>query len=362
MSVDTVEAEPRVEALTQHVAGRLAVPGASGAAEAKVLMDSGSGFTAVSEELIEALQGQSGMTQTALTQAFVGHARVVTSLGQECDIETQSCPLHSTIKTPWGPVRFTMPFIVLPAGGNVIIIGQKTLREKPGIDVMAQLKASVLKVQGRQDGAGMELTARSVGEPNNGAVLRAAMVVTAFVPSGDAPGDVDDKVALTLPSQRPMIFQDLEVGMRDRVGVLETAVDNAVDHSCPPECAKMLRYIVFRSHLDVLRRALSGDPHARKKPGAVRFHSGARVVRAKPPPERNRLRWSAAESCPDCRSAVTTSLSSRWPGRGRRRRRAPGSRCRACLMARQPCCERDQGAAAEDGSEAGTRAAVWAAF
>ena len=73
--------------------------------------------------------------------------------------------------------------------------------EKLGIDVMAQLKPSVLKAQGRRDGAGMELTARSVGEPNDGAVLRAAMAVTAFVPGGDAPGDVNDEVALTLLSQ-----------------------------------------------------------------------------------------------------------------------------------------------------------------
>ena len=98
----------------------------------------------------------------------------------------------------------------------------------------------------------MELTARSVGEPNDGGVLRAAMAVTAFVPGGDVPGDVDDEVALTLPSQRPMIFQDSEVEMRDRAGMLETAVDIAVDHGSPPECAKMLRDIVFRTHLDEL--------------------------------------------------------------------------------------------------------------
>ena len=45
-----------------------------------------------------------------------------------------------------------MPFIVLPGGADVVIIGQETLREKLGIDVMAQLKASVLKAHGRQDG------------------------------------------------------------------------------------------------------------------------------------------------------------------------------------------------------------------
>ena len=199
-SFDIVETEPHVEALMQHVAGRLAVPGASGAAEAKVLMDSGSGITAISEELVEALQGQPGMTQTALAQAFVGHARVVTPLGQECDIEAQSCPLHLTIETSWRQVRFTMPFIVLSGGSDVIIV-QKPLREKLGIDVMAQLKASVLKAQWRQDGAWMELTACSVGKRNDGDVLRAAMAITAFVPGGDATGDVDDKVPLTLPSQ-----------------------------------------------------------------------------------------------------------------------------------------------------------------
>ena len=126
-NVDTVYTQPHWEALTQHVAGCLAVPGASAAAEVKVLMDSGSGITAMSEELVEALRRQPGMMQNALTQALVWHARVVTSFGQECDVATQSCPPHLTIETPSGPVRFTMPFIVLPGGGDVVIIGQKTL-------------------------------------------------------------------------------------------------------------------------------------------------------------------------------------------------------------------------------------------
>ena len=98
-SMDTVVTEPHLEALMQHVAGRLAVPGASAAAEVNVRMDSGSGITAMSEELVEVLRRQPGMMQTALTQAFVGHARVIMSLGQECDIVTQSCPLHLIIET-----------------------------------------------------------------------------------------------------------------------------------------------------------------------------------------------------------------------------------------------------------------------
>ena len=124
-SVDAVETEPHLEALTHHVAERLAVPGVSGAAESKVLADSGSGTTAISEELVGPLNGQPGITQAALAQAFLGHARVVTALGQECDIETQSCLLHLTIEPPCGPVRFTMPLIVLPGGAMWLSLGRR---------------------------------------------------------------------------------------------------------------------------------------------------------------------------------------------------------------------------------------------
>ena len=99
----------------------------------------------------------------------------------------------------------------------MVIIEQKTLREKVAIDVMTQLKASVLKAHGREDGPEMEATAGAVDEPNAGAVLRAAMAVTALGPGGGAPGDVDDDATLTLLSQRPMMFQDSEVEMQDRV-------------------------------------------------------------------------------------------------------------------------------------------------
>ena len=66
-SVDSVEKELHLETLTYHLAGRLAVPGASVAAEVKVLMDSGSDISAMSEEVVDALRGQPRMTQTALT-------------------------------------------------------------------------------------------------------------------------------------------------------------------------------------------------------------------------------------------------------------------------------------------------------
>ena len=59
----------------------------------------------------------------------------------------------------------------------------------------------MLKAHGREDGPEMEATAGAVDDPNAGAVLRAAMAVTAFGPGGGAPGDVDDDATLTLLSQ-----------------------------------------------------------------------------------------------------------------------------------------------------------------
>ena len=58
-------------------------------------MDSGSGTTAMSEEMVEALRRPPRMMRTALTRAFAGHSRLTTSLGEECDIV-----LHLTIETP----------------------------------------------------------------------------------------------------------------------------------------------------------------------------------------------------------------------------------------------------------------------
>lgn len=112
--VDLLENEPRLDALKQHLATLLAVPPSSAAAEIKVLFDSGSGITAISEESVEALWKKPREVQAALTLAIVGLARVMTSSGKECAVEMQSCPLNKAIETPRENVRFTVLFIVLP--------------------------------------------------------------------------------------------------------------------------------------------------------------------------------------------------------------------------------------------------------
>ena len=138
--VDLVENEPHMEGLTQHLPGCLAVPGPSVAAEVNVVMDSVG-------------RAGRGPAETAGDDANRVNAGVcwacarVTSLSQECDVEVQSCPLYLTIETPWGALRLTLPFAVLPGRDDVAIIRRETLREKMGIDVVWQLKASVLKSQ-----------------------------------------------------------------------------------------------------------------------------------------------------------------------------------------------------------------------
>ena len=135
-------------------------------------------------------------------------------------------------------------------------------------------------------------------------MLLAAMPVTAFGTGGDAPGDLDDDATLPLRSQRPMMFQDDEVEMQDRVGALETVVDDAVDHGLPPECAKILGGTIFRTHLDVFRRALLGDRAA-----SSRYKGRAAKPRASPmmhiPGDENCLvdllsRWVTRPGGPVC--------------------------------------------------------------
>ena len=56
--MDAVDTEPQFETRAEHVAESPTVAGVSSATEVRVLMDYGSGVTATSEELVEALQGQ----------------------------------------------------------------------------------------------------------------------------------------------------------------------------------------------------------------------------------------------------------------------------------------------------------------
>ena len=114
---------------------------------------------------------------------------------------------------------------------------------------MAQGMAFELQAHGRHDGANIIVTPVTVGEFNAGAVLGAAIVITAFRLGGEGPS-IEDIVTLTLLSQQSMKFRNSDVEMHDIVKALETAVDDAVDDDLTPDCAKMLRDVVLRTHLN----------------------------------------------------------------------------------------------------------------
>ena len=63
----------------QHVVEHLAVPGVSASFEVKVLVDSSSDITEISEGLIEVLQGHSGNEPNRVNAGIVEHERLVTS-------------------------------------------------------------------------------------------------------------------------------------------------------------------------------------------------------------------------------------------------------------------------------------------
>lgn len=56
-----------------------------------------------------------------------------------------------------------------------------------------------------------------------------------------------------------MMLQDSKGEMQDRVGELEKAMDDAVNYGLPLGCTETLRKVGFRTHLDVICRALFID-------------------------------------------------------------------------------------------------------
>lgn len=62
------------------------------------------------------------------------------------------------LSTPWGGCAFRSPIYNLAAAGDLIILGQTTLRGVPRIDVMADLGRVVAGVRrGDHDGEAMTL-------------------------------------------------------------------------------------------------------------------------------------------------------------------------------------------------------------
>lgn len=168
--------------------------------------------------------------QTAFTLPFITQARVVISLVQKRDIDTQSCPPYLTIKPPCGRYLLITACIVLCGGDDVVNIGYKLHGQE--VNIESQLRTYVLfKACGRQDGAGVVVPSHAMKQPNAGDVLGAAIAVTVVRPGVDVLGDVEDDATRLRPSQPFMSLQDSGEKTGDRVDVLETAVGHVLIYS-----------------------------------------------------------------------------------------------------------------------------------
>lgn len=161
----------------------------------------------------------------------------------------------------------------------MVIIGKKPIREKHGIDVVAQVRASFW----RRVDVKMEVQppSHAMDEANSGSVLWAMMAVAAVRRGVDALCYVNGDVTLTWASQKPMSFQDLGLKTGDCVGVLQTAIGYDVDHFFPPECVLILRDTILRPFLDVFHRAIYGDKSAGVEHTMVWLYPGTRMGRVK---------------------------------------------------------------------------------
>ena len=202
---------------------------------------------------------------------------MVTALGDVREIHTQTRPMCLTVDTPWGPIEFKMPFVVLPGPGNLVIIGQRTLREICGIDVDALVLAMMLP--GGSGGSRPGKLPPLVVTQN-----RLHMTVEAFEGQGDGNlnGEGMDVVTEELRMLGPKMFMPPPLERRAREAALLEALDDAVRSGLPRECEDKLRKVVLGTHLNAFRRALTGEEAAKVQPMIVKRKPGAHAVRAKP--------------------------------------------------------------------------------
>lgn len=128
-------------------------PGSGGreSAAVNILLGSGLGVTSISEELVARLRR--AHPGEVLVRLFQGTACVRASFGKERDVTQQAMPFLLTLLTSWREVRFRFPFVTLSGPGDLVVLGQVTLREVLLIEVMADLKRMVTDVlRGNGDG------------------------------------------------------------------------------------------------------------------------------------------------------------------------------------------------------------------
>ena len=278
--VEQLNTQPHVEFLAQHIRGELAVPGDGDRPPAVVqaLMDSGSGVTSISESLVARMQRERPGEQ--LVQPFRGKARVRTAFGEERAVTYQTIPLLLTLLTPWGNVRFQLPFVVLPGDGDVLVLGQVTLREVLCVDVMADLKRTVMSLRSCvgespvvavQRGEAINQVEKQ-GQENGEQYVRTMFCGRLTVEAEEEQKDGEQQVGPTLCGRMAVVKEEEELGEGNtkQQSALERAVDEVERQGMPPDSMPRPRAWVPAQVTPMIGHRKPGTGSSRARP---RIHS-----------------------------------------------------------------------------------------
>ena len=140
------ERVPRLEAEGLDVSMRdkwcladLSVPGEviQTVCPVKAILDTGSGVTTVSEEVIEKLQ--CAFPDVSIISPLESSQQVRVADGRALDVQRKTCPLRIALHTSFGPVTLDpISLAVMPGVEDVLILGNATL-ERLGLDIYASL-------------------------------------------------------------------------------------------------------------------------------------------------------------------------------------------------------------------------------
>lgn len=80
------------------------------------------------------------MTEPRTREPYSGGTKAHVANGHVVILERQTALMHLTIRSSWGDVRITFAFIVMQGHSDVVILGDKMLKETLGIDVIKKLR------------------------------------------------------------------------------------------------------------------------------------------------------------------------------------------------------------------------------
>lgn len=207
-------------------------------------------------------------------------------------IAEQVVKVQVMLATPWASVVFSLALAVTPGRDNVVVIDNKPLRERLGINVLVGLKSAALRGLGQNAEVWAEevtVMTRMAKEDLEARELRARQVIVSME-SSSASQEVaarlrakGDDIHDTLKERSAVMFMDGRKAQILRTEALKTAFEAAQRAGMANEALDMLAELVVHTMKDVFKQTLTAEPPALVEPLCVMLEGGAgsRRVRAK---------------------------------------------------------------------------------